>query len=71
MRAKLLLIVLIASVLASLIGCASLNRDAARASVTIESVRVASDEIVCTGESTLPDGTCLQTQLFSGADAMT
>ena len=46
------------------------DREQAR-KITGESLRINSGRIVFTGQSTLPDGTCLQTQLFANDSPVT
>jgi hypothetical protein len=40
----------------------------ASGNITIESIQVVSGQVIFTGQSTLPDGTCLQTQLFADGE---
>jgi hypothetical protein len=50
-----------------LTGCSLLAPEAG-GNITIESIQVVSGHVIFTGQSTLPDGTCLQTQLFADGE---
>jgi hypothetical protein len=50
-----------------LTGCSLLAPEAS-GNITIESVQVVSGQVIFTGQSTLPNGTCLQTQLFADGE---